>query len=88
MSDDPRSGPAPSRRQPGDAVLRLSDLPDLPAAVDLMTAARAIGLGRSTAYRLAKEGSFPCRIVRIGEQYRVPAADLLRLLGVDPPDAA
>ena len=52
------------------------------ATVDLMTAARALGLGRTKAYELARRGQFPCRVIRIGEIYRIPTAGLLELLGV------
>jgi hypothetical protein len=52
------------------------------ATVDLMTAAAALGLGRTKAYELARRAEFPCRVIRIGESYRVPTAGLLELLGV------
>jgi len=52
------------------------------ATVDLMTAARALGLGRTKAYELARHQQFPCRVIRIGETYRIPTAGLLELLGV------
>ena len=42
------------------------------ATVDLMTAARALGLGRTKAYELARRDEFPCRVIRIGETYRDP----------------
>ena len=54
------------------------------ASVDLMTAALALGLGRTKAYDLARHGQFPCRVIRIGETYRVPTAGLLELLGLAP----
>jgi|GEM_PF-1041044 hypothetical protein len=54
------------------------------ATVDLMTAARALGLGRTKAYDLAKRDQFPCRVIRIGDTYRIPTAGLLELLGVSP----
>ena len=52
------------------------------ATVDLMTAARALGLGRTKAYELARREVFPCRVIRIGDTYRIPTAGLLELLGV------
>ncbi|WP_275294620.1 helix-turn-helix domain-containing protein [Amycolatopsis sp. La24] len=55
----------------------------LPAVVDLMTAARALRIGRTTAYALAREGGFPCPVVRVGGGYRVPTAGLLRVLGLE-----
>ncbi len=51
---------------------------------DLMTAARALGLGRTKAYDLARRQQFPCRVIRIGDTYRVPTAGLLELLGLAP----
>ena len=52
--------------------------------VDLMTAARALGLGRTKAYDLARRQQFPCPVLRIGDTYRVPTAGLLELLGLTP----
>ena len=52
------------------------------ATVDLMTAARALGLGRTKAYELARRDEFPCRVIRIGDTYRIPTPGLLELLGV------
>jgi predicted DNA-binding transcriptional regulator AlpA len=67
-------------------TLKFTDLTDLPSVVDIVTAARALGLSRTHAYDLAKRDVFPCRVVRIGHAYRVPTADLLQLLGVDQSD--
>lgn len=54
----------------------------LPAAVDLETANRALGLGRSKGYELAKRGQYPCRVLRLGSSYRVVTAELQALLGL------
>lgn len=54
----------------------------LPAAVDLDAGNRALGLGRSKGYELAKRGAYPCRVLRLGRAYRVVTADLLSLLGL------
>ena len=61
--------------------LTVADLRNLPPTVDLMTAARALGIGRTKAYELARRDEFPCRIIRIGDLYRVVTSDLTRLLG-------
>ncbi|MFK0297119.1 hypothetical protein ACIQU6_42540 [Streptomyces sp. NPDC090442] len=58
------------------------ELLSLPAAVDLETGNRALGLGRSKGYALAKRGQYPCRVLRLGNTYRVVTADLLELLGL------
>ncbi|WP_329182501.1 hypothetical protein [Streptomyces sp. NBC_01477] len=54
----------------------------LPTAVDLETANRALGLGRSKGYELAKCGQYPCRVLRLGNSYRVVTAELQALLGL------
>lgn len=60
--------------------ITMADLATLPPTVDLMTAAQALGIGRTKAYDLARHDGFPCRVLRIGETYRVSTADLLRVL--------
>ncbi|WP_405898302.1 hypothetical protein OG242_12890 [Streptomyces sp. NBC_00727] len=59
------------------------DLLALPVAVDLETSNRALGLGRSKGYELAKRGAYPCKVLRLGNAYRVVTADLLNLLGLE-----
>jgi hypothetical protein len=52
---------------------------------DVETAGQILGIGRTVAYRLAREGSFPAPIRKVGGQYRVPVRGLLDFLdGVDP----
>jgi predicted DNA-binding transcriptional regulator AlpA len=62
--------------------MTLSEVAALPAVVDLLTAARALGIKRTTAYALARDASFPCPVFRAGASYRVPTSGLLRLLGL------
>ncbi|MDX3559037.1 helix-turn-helix domain-containing protein [Streptomyces europaeiscabiei] len=73
---------------PERGPLTRSELLALPAAVDVETAARAFGIGRTTAYALAKADEFPCKVVRAGKAYRVITADLLRVLHITPNDGA
>jgi hypothetical protein len=61
--------------------LSVTELQNLPAAVDLVTAGRAVGIGRTKSYELARAGEFPVPVLRLGNSYRVTRADLLRLLG-------
>lgn len=61
-----------------------AELLELPASVDLPTAGRAFGLGRTRVYELVRKGEFPVRVVRLGNKYRVPTAELLTALGIDP----
>lgn len=60
-----------------------AELLALPVTVSVGTAARALGLGRSTAYELARRGEFPCPVLHMGGSYRVPSAGLLRVLGME-----
>ncbi|MEU8551033.1 helix-turn-helix domain-containing protein [Streptomyces roseoverticillatus] len=56
---------------------------DLPLSIDLRTAARAFGVCPGTAYKLIRLGAFPCTVLRVGRQYRIPTAYLLRSLGIE-----
>lgn len=60
----------------------------LPPTVDVVTAGRLLGIGRTTAYQLARAGRFPVPVLRIGGGYRVPTGPLLALLGIDTPSDA
>jgi excisionase family DNA binding protein len=64
--------------------LTFDQLHALPTVVDLMTAARALGIGRTKAYQLAHDGQFPVRIIRVGTHYHIPTAELLKVLGITP----
>jgi len=64
--------------------MTLAELLAMPVTVDIGTASRALGLGRSTGYVLARRGEFPCRVLRVGGSYRVPTAELFRVLGIPP----
>lgn len=54
----------------------------LPVSVDIVTAGRAYGIGRTKAYEMAKDDEFPCPVRRLGNTYRVTRADLFRDLGI------
>lgn len=56
----------------------------LPVHVSLKTAARALGVGQSTAYEQAAAGEFAVPVHKRGGGYRVNRADILRELGYDP----
>jgi hypothetical protein len=71
--------PNSSRRVRG---LTGEELLALPAVIDLETANRALQIGRSTGYGLAKQGRYPVKVLRLGNAYRVVTADLLQLLGL------
>jgi excisionase family DNA binding protein len=61
------------------------DLAALPPTIDVETAADILGIGRTLAYQLARAGEFPCRIIKAGRRYRVPTAELRRVLGEAEP---
>lgn len=69
------------------AGMTQAELDALPVAFDIVVAGSAYGIGRTKAYELAKRGEFPCRVLKIGSNYRVTRADLLRSLGLDPSTA-
>jgi excisionase family DNA binding protein len=73
------------RRSWNDAALTRAELFALPVVVDVPTAARALGLGRSTAYELVRRSEFPCPVLRVGTSYRIPTAGLMRVLGIELP---
>ncbi|WP_434158787.1 DNA-binding protein [Rhodococcus sp. BGS-1C] len=59
-----------------DAINRLG------VSTDLVTAAAALGIGKSSAYTAAANGTFPCRVIRVGSRYVVPTAGLKAVLGL------
>lgn len=61
-----------------------NELLNLPVTVDIETAGRAIGCGRTKSYQMVAEGTFPIQVLRLGHRYRVVTADLLTLLGLSP----
>ena len=63
------------------------ELLSLPVSVDVVTAARALLLGRTKAHELVRAGEFPVPVLRFGNSYRVRTSDLLTLLGVTPANA-
>ncbi len=65
--------------------MTVEELLALPVSVDLVTAGRAFGLGRTKAFELAKTGEFPCRVLRVGAKYRVPRTAIFEALGIDLP---
>lgn len=62
--------------------LTAAEIRSLPATIDLVTAGRVFGVGRTKAYQLARTGRFPCRVLQVGRSYRVCTADLLTVLGL------
>ncbi|WP_234352070.1 MULTISPECIES: helix-turn-helix transcriptional regulator [unclassified Streptomyces] len=53
-----------------------------PKFVDLPAAAEALGIAKTTAYRMVRAGSFPCPPVRMGSAYRVLTQSLMRSMAI------
>jgi hypothetical protein len=64
------------------------ELQNLPSVIDLVTAGRAFGIGRTKSHALVRAGQFPVPVLRLGNSYRVTRAALLRALGESPADGA
>jgi hypothetical protein len=64
--------------------MRLDELLALPVMFNLDTSNRALDIGRTKGFALARDGEYPIPVRRIGAEYRVTRADLLRELGIDP----
>ncbi|MEU6234487.1 hypothetical protein [Kitasatospora sp. NPDC047058] len=62
-----------------DAGIRRS-FAELPPAVPLPTANALLSLSRTTGYKLARTGQYPCTVLRLGVEYRVRKSELQRLL--------
>jgi len=51
--------------------------------VSLDEAARALGIGLTTAYNLARAGTFPARVFKVGATWRVSTKSLGRAIDGD-----
>lgn len=65
-----------------ESQMSMDELFAVPVSVDIVTAGRAFGFGRTKAFELARAGEFPCRVIRVGRKYRVPRSALFEALGV------
>ncbi|MEV6777473.1 helix-turn-helix domain-containing protein [Streptomyces syringium] len=70
-------------KDPAEGRLSFTEMFDLPVAVDLRTAARALGICSTTAYRLIRKDEFPCPVLRVGGRYRISTNELMRALGIE-----
>ena len=53
---------------------------DLPAVLDVVTAAAVLGIGRTVAYELIRTGAWPTPVLRLGKLIRIPTGPLLELV--------
>ncbi len=56
----------------------------LPPVLDVPTAAKVLGIGRSLAYDLVRRGEWPTQVLHIGKLIKIPTEPLVRLLGGAP----
>ncbi len=61
------------------------ELAALPPVIDIPTASRVLGVGRSAAYELVRSGQWPTPVLRLGRLIKVPSLPLLQLLGLEQP---
>lgn len=83
-----RRATRPETSRPAETAMSgmtLAEVMMLPAVTDLVSAGKALGMGRTRSYELARAGTFPCRVMRAGRTYQVPTAGLLTLLGIPLP---
>ena len=67
--------------------MSLDELLSLPVSVDLTTAGRAFGIGRTKSFELARQGRFPVKVISVGAKYRVSRTAIFEALGLDPATA-
>jgi len=68
-----------------DSPVRLDEVGQLPVVLGPVQAGRMLGLGRTTTYRLLRQGVFPVPALRAGRTWRVPTAGVLTHLGLPVP---
>jgi len=56
----------------------------LPPVLDVPTAAKVLGIGRSLAYDLVRRGDWTTPVLHVGKLIKIPSAPLLALLSQQP----
>ncbi|MFE1441575.1 helix-turn-helix domain-containing protein [Streptomyces sp. NPDC058739] len=67
----------------GEPPATLAEVRTWPALVSITQAARALNIGRTTAFTLAAQGRFPVPVERAMGHQRIRTADLIRYLEGD-----
>jgi len=62
-----------------------NELDELPPVLDVPTAAKVLGIGRSLAYELVRRGEWPTTVLHVGKLIKIPTEPLVRLLGAGEP---
>jgi hypothetical protein len=87
-ADEPGESRPHSRaaRRDGSVARRWSveQIRQLGVTTDIVTASSVLGIGRTTAYKLARDGHFPVPVLQVGTRYVVAVAHLLAALGAKP----
>ena len=60
------------------------ELAALPPVLDVPTAAKVLGIGRSLAYDLVRRGDWPTPVLHVGKLMKIPRAPLVALLTEQP----
>lgn len=60
--------------------LTLAQVRKLPAAIDVETAAAALGVGRATLYEALARGERPVQVITVGRRMRVLTHSLIAVL--------
>ena len=63
----------------------LMDLTNLPPTLDLLEAAHILGVGRTLAYEMVRDETWPTPVIRVGRRIRIPTRPLLTMLGIIGP---
>ena len=63
------------------------ELAALPPVLDVPTAAKVLGIGRSLAHDLVRRGDWPTPVLHVGKLIKIPSAPLLRLIESKGDDA-
>ncbi|GAA1115428.1 helix-turn-helix domain-containing protein [Nocardiopsis exhalans] len=71
-----------------DTPVRLDEIERLPVVLEPVEAGRMLGLGRTTTYRLLRQGAFPVPVLRVGRSWRIPTAGVLAHLGLPVPSTS
>ena len=70
-----------SRSSKRERVWTIEAIRGLGATTDIQTAGAILGIGRTKAYEMVREGNFPVPVLRIGRRIVVPTPPILTLLG-------
>ncbi len=68
--------------------MTLREIRQLPATIDVATAASALGVGRATLYESIRVGNSPVKTITVQRRIVVLTADLVRVLEGGNGDAA